>query len=260
MEQMNDQEVVEMESWLRQTADSFPYPPTPDVITVSRYRSTRRTRQHMVRRLAWGLVVWLIIGVVLLITPPARAALFYFLQIGAVQIEVGAPRATAVSPSPSPSTPSVTLADIAGETSLNIAQGRADFTLQIPTYPPDLGLPDKVYWQEQPPSPGQTIIFVWLQEGQSEQAWLSLYQMGEDEGAFKQGIESVQETEVNGAWAIWVEGAHTLKLRNGRWQPWLFVMGNVLIWQEADITYRLESSFSLEAAIQVAESLQEMGN
>ncbi len=215
----------------------------------------------MVRRLAWGVFLLLVVAAVLLVTPPARAALFYLLQIGAVQIEVGVPPETAVSPSPSlpAPTPAATLADVAGETSLNIAQGRADFTLQIPTYPPDLGLPDKVYWQERPLSPGQTVIFVWLQTEQPEQAWLSLYQIGGDEGAFKQGVELVQETEVNGSWAIWVEGGHTLKLRNGRWQPWLFVTGNVLIWQQAGITYRLESSFSSEQAVQVAESLREMG-
>lgn len=251
---MNHSQIDQWEDQVHKTAEFFPYPPTPPIAQAVGRRLPRRPAAHLpVRRFAWAVAV---VGALLFglwAAPPARAALWQLFQVGAIQIFVGQPPSpSGLFARPSPTPASVTLADIAGQTSLNIAQGRADFELRSP---PGMGEPDQVYFQEMPYPAQQLVIFVWLPP-KEQQASLTLYQIKGGEFAMKQGIELlVQETEVNGEWALWVIGKHILRMRNGRFQPWLFVEGNVLVWVENGITYRLESGMSLEQTIQLAESL-----
>ena len=62
--------------------------------------------------------------------------------------------------------------------------------------------------------------------------------------------------EVNGQRAIWTVGPYPLRLYNGDIEFTRLIKGHVLIWQEGDITYRLETDLSLEEAVKIAESLQ----
>ena len=57
--------------------------------------------------------------------------------------------------------------------------------------------------------------------------------------------------------AFWIEGPHLLHLGGDKHQyvP-LVVEGNILVWEQDGITYRLESDLSLEEAVKVAESLE----
>jgi hypothetical protein len=138
---------------------------------------------------------------------------------------------------------------------LSEAQALLPFPIRQPTYPADLGQPDKVFVQEM--NDGEpVVILVWLEPDNLEEVRLSLYQIGNDEFAFKQTTRLVQETTVNGEWAIWVEGPHLLQLVDSGRQPWLFVEGNVLIWAEENQTYRLESGLSMEEAVRIAESME----
>jgi hypothetical protein len=264
---MTKQDFEQWETRLQKTAESFPYPPTPNVALAVMTRLRQNPPQQASRqRLAWAAAWVVLLLVTSLAVPQVRAAVTKLLQIGAIQIWVGEPTATAVplhlqpkvviTPTPQPAT----IADIAGQTSLNIAQGRADFDLQAPAYPSDLGPPDKVYLQERPYPKGQIFIFIWLNPKQPDKVRLTLYQIHAEDYAFKEDVEFVEETRVNREWALWVSGPHTLRLRNGRLQPWLFVEGNVLIWQHNNITYRLESGLSLDEAIKVAESLQTLNS
>lgn len=256
---MNDLRINQWEDQVQKTAESFPYPPTPPIAQAVSHRLFRRPARVWVRRFAWAIVVVGLLLFGLLAVPPVRAALWQLFQVGAIQIFVGQPP-TPPSPNypgllvrPSLTPTPVSLADIAGQTNLNIAQGLADFELRLP---PEMGLPDKVYFQELPYPAQQLVIFVWLEPKEPQQARLTLYQIKGNDFAFKHGVElMVQEAEVNGEWAVWATGAHILRMRNGRFQPWLFVEGNVLIWVENSITYRLESGMALEQAIQLAESL-----
>jgi hypothetical protein len=47
-----------------------------------------------------------------------------------------------------------------------------------------------------------------------------------------------------------------LKLSNGVYQDVRLIKGHVLIWEQEEITYRLETDLPLEEAVRVAESLQ----
>ena len=66
----------------------------------------------------------------------------------------------------------------------------------------------------------------------------------------------IQETSVNGQRAIWAVGPYPLRLYNGDLQFRRLIDGHVLIWEEENITYRLETDLPLEEAIKIAESLE----
>ena len=70
----------------------------------------------------------------------------------------------------------------------------------------------------------------------------------------------MEETTVDGERALWVRGPHLLQFRekNGNvdYDTRRLVNGNVLIWQEDTLTYRLETDLPLEEAVRVAESLR----
>jgi len=66
----------------------------------------------------------------------------------------------------------------------------------------------------------------------------------------------IEETNVNGQRAIWATGPYPLRLYNGDLDFRRLIDGQVLIWAEGDITYRLETGLSLEEALKIAESLQ----
>jgi hypothetical protein len=73
------------------------------------------------------------------------------------------------------------------------------------------------------------------------------------------GADVIQETTVNGGLALWVGGTHMLLYRNGLGQDIEFrvlVPGNVLIWKDNRVTYRLESGLPLDEAIRIAESVK----
>jgi hypothetical protein len=213
----------------------------------------------------------------LLAVPQARAAVLKALRLGAIQIFVteptptagpatvavplsgtdaatGADTATTVPPTATVIPLTAMMSNLAGATTLSEAQALLSFPIRQPTYPADLGRPDKVFVQEM--NDGEpVVILVWLEPDNPEEVRLSLYQMGNGDFAFKQTTRLVQETMVNGEWAIWVEGPHLLQLADSGRQPWLFVEGNVLIWAEENQTYRLESGLSLAEAVHIAESL-----
>lgn len=68
-----------------------------------------------------------------------------------------------------------------------------------------------------------------------------------------------QPVTVNGADALWIQGG-VLTVEGG--DPfWTYQRrsGNVLLWSDGRTTYRMESSLSLEDAIEIAESLQPVG-
>ncbi|HBY92721.1 MAG TPA: hypothetical protein DEP84_01965, partial [Chloroflexi bacterium] len=168
--------------------------------------------------------------------------------------------ATRTRPPPTPR-PSPTLSrsvlNLAGETTLAAAEAKAGFPVLLPIYPPDLGPPDRVYFQD---LGGPAVILVWLVPESEDEVRMSLYALGEDVFGAKSQPEVIQETTVNGQRALWVRGPHILQFRDrqGRtvYEPRRLVEGNVLVWVQDQITYRLESHLSLKEAVRVAESLR----
>jgi hypothetical protein len=279
---MNEQESVEqLEKWVTETAAAFPYPPAPDVaLAVTTAVATTLRRQPAERgttaatgdrprrlRPVWVAVCLLAACLALLAVPQVRAGLVEWFRIGAVRIFVGevTPTATAesalstdlpLSDLPTQTTTPISAREIilslAGATSLAEAQAKAAYPLLRPRYPPDLGRPDHVFHQRQPM--GDTIIMLWLEPDRPHEIRLAFYQIHVPDYAIKYH-SLIEETTVNDRHAIWFEGGHLLQLVDGRSAEHLFVDGNVLLWADGEVTYRLESQLSLAEVLAIAESL-----
>lgn len=251
------------EAQLKETARAFSYPPTPDIAgAVGRRIASRRAGLNPRRRARVMLVAIGVLIVALLLVPPVRAGLLEVLRIGAVQINLVDPTVTppptaepsreqpAVTPQP---TPLRSVLDLAGETSLAVAQAQVDFPIRLPSYPADLGQPDKVFLQD---FGGPLLIFVWLDDQQPDRVRLSMYQFLPGPYAEKSRPEVIKAATVNGRPAIWGQGEHLLITRSGRDVMRRLVDGHVLVWTEGEVTYRLETDLSEAEAIRVAESLR----
>lgn len=146
------------------------------------------------------------------------------------------------------------LDDLAGETTLEAAQKWFGYPLRLPTYPPDLGSPDRVFKQD---LGGRAVLMVWVDPQEPDSIRLDLLVLSSGAFASKGGPEVIQETRVSGRPAVWTEGRHFLHLGGSRYQGvTLVVEGSILIWEEGDLTYRLETDLPIEEAVKVAESLK----
>jgi len=243
------------EERVRSLAQAFPYPQTPDVAGEVRARLLREGRSsaasqqlgpRLRQRLALAglLVAMLLAG--LLAVPEVRAAVVRALRIGAIRILEG-------GTTPTPGTPLPPFPELAGETTLAEAERHAGFRVRLPTHPPDLGNPDGVYFQEMG---GPVVVLVWMDQERPEQVQLALHQLGPGTFADKVQPPVVQETEVGGKPAAWTEGPYLLEMRGGTLDAAHLVTGQVLVWAEGEVTYRLESDLDLDEAVRIAESLQ----
>src|SRR5215207_8293646 len=160
---MNELQQELFEKQLLSIAKGLDYPRTPDLAgsVLTRLRASTRSR-FVSRRLAWSLTILLVLCSSLMLIPPARAAIIEFIQIGVVRIFRAEP--TPLIPpneefpatiSPVRATPGFTsvpliplLEQLAGEMSLAEAQQIADYPIQLPSYPPDLGPPDRIFVQD----------------------------------------------------------------------------------------------------------------
>ena len=227
----------EFEAQVRRSVRHFSYPPTPVMAlrNLPPYK-LRRSRSYALRALA-GVAVLVIIVMV----TPLRAAVREWLQIGAITIFIGE------QPAVTPALPN--LMDLFGETTFAQAQDSIDVPLRSPA---GFGPPDYVYLQN---VDGDVVIMVWLPR--DSQPALSMFQFAPDSGAYIKPLSMIQNAEVNGEPALWTEQSyHRLEYANGVQRVAALVEGNVLIWQEEDTTFRLESGLSLEETVRIAESLR----
>jgi hypothetical protein len=266
----------EMDARLLETARAFPYPPTPDIAGAVMLRRARLA--HPVRwrrRLAWAAIILVLILAGLMAVPQVRAAVLEIIM-GALRIRFGDSAPTATPALPAPTAPSGTapateaaslgptptpwrsVLNLTGETTLDRARTGLSWQIRLPTYPADLGPPDKVYRQE---FAGTVVVLVWLESAPPQHVKMSLHQLGPATETFAQkgNTTLLKETTVNGQRALWIEGPHVLEyLIGGRVRTDLrrLVEGRVLVWVENRITYRLETTLPLEEAVKVAESLR----
>lgn len=267
-----------LEERLELLAGETAYPPTPDIVRSVAQRLGKTSRLQRQVGFAWGMAALVLVLIVLVAVPGVRAEILRFLQVGVVQVLISPPEPTA-SPSataatnivttaaPTPARPTATLSKsptstpvffsslspLGEEISLESAGELGGFPLLLPGYPPDLGAPDRVYFQPQ----GPVVVIVWLVPGEDERVRMSLHAIGPDSIALrKHQPVTVQETTVNGGYAVWTEGPYMLETASGEYSFFRLVEGHTLIWDEGDITYRLESDLPLVEAVRVAESLQ----
>jgi hypothetical protein len=266
---MNELQQELFEKQLVSIASGLDYPRTPDIAgsVMSRLRPAARPR-FLPRKLVWSLTVILILFSSLMLIPPARAAILEFIQIGIVRIfraeptqitppqqqfpSTMAPVTATPAPTPQPLIP--ILERLAGERSLESAQTLVDYPILLPSYPPDLGQPDRVFVQD---AEGDLTILIWTDPEQPTQVLMSLHMIPPGSWAVeKMDPALVQETTVKGERAIWAVGPYPVRFSNGNLDFVRLVDGHVLIWTDGEITYRLETELDLEEAIKVAESLE----
>jgi hypothetical protein len=266
---MNPQPDPNWETQVHSVARAFSYPPTPNLASeVQRHLSRtagKGSRSPVLRPLWAALLVLALLLAGLLASPPTRAAILEWLQIGAVRVWLVEPTATPVparsTAAPTPrATPGPTatllpsLLNLDGETSLAAAQAQVDFPIRLPSYPANLGAPDKVFLQNLGDA---AVILVWLDKTDGRRVRMSLHLIGPNSWVIRKSQPKVIRTsEVNGQKALWTEGPYLLSKRYGDLSEMRLLQGHVLIWSEATITYRLESDLPLAEAVQVAESLR----
>jgi hypothetical protein len=231
---------------LRSLAQRFKYPPTPELSAKVHARlGSAPTARRPWKPLA--VAVLLLLLLILFSVPVVRAKLSEFFQVGVVRIFPGS-----VTPTPLPTVIPTSLLDVAGKTTLEDARRKANFPLLLPSYPPDLGLPDLVYDQ----SSANMVILVWLEPADRSKVRLSLHEIAP--GSFllkKMSPNVIEETTVNGRYALWTTGPYMLEVQGDDYKMLRLVEGHALIWETGPVTYRLETSLPLEEAIKIAESL-----
>ncbi len=258
---MNRQPDPAFERWLRQRAAQFVYPPTPQITAALGRKlsaSSRRASPRRRQRLAWATGGLVLLLASLLAVPQVRAAVQEFFQLGAIRIlrEPATPAAGALIPIAGEHPDLISLLDLPGETTLAEARSEVPYALPLPTYPDGLGPPDRVFVQD---LNGPVAILVWLDPADATRTQLSLHLYGPGTLAEKQPVEVIFETQVNGLPALWTSGPYLLSFRQPDGSQYglaRLVSGNVLIWQQGGVTYRLEGGMSMEQAIRIAESLE----
>jgi hypothetical protein len=275
-----------LERWaerLTVTARALPYPPTPHFAAVVSQRQAERPVHLPLRRWQVALLALVLLALGLLAVPAVRAEVAKFIQIGVVRIFVGpatpAPAATATEspltatptsagPRPLTATPLATatpipslLDSLIGETQLGDAQAKAGFKVALPTYPANLGPPDRVFLQT---DGAPMVVLVWVDPANRGQARLALFEIapgniGIEKSEFTEGVPpSLQNTTVHGQPAAWTTGPYLFELKDGNRDFYRLIEGHVLIWVENGLTYRLEmtDNSTMAEAVRIAESLK----
>jgi len=249
-----------LEAELRTKAAKRPISTTPSVTASGSERSAawRRRGQGLSSRLPRRWPAWvaaaLLLLTALLFVPPVEATVQAVIQIGVDHIFRTPPAHTPTSRTPTP-TPLASVLDLAGETTLAQAQKQVQFPIRLPAYPWDLGPPQRVFLQD---LGGAAVVLVWLDPQHAGAVRMSLHELSQGIYVYKSQPQVIQETSVHGQRAIWTDGPYIVQVvQGGRldYAPRRLVTGHVLIWTEGDITYRLETSASLEEAVRIAESL-----
>lgn len=249
---MDDKMEAQWETQVRETAVRFTYPPTPDLRKRPPVLRSRPRLGVPRTRLAWVTAVILLLLAGSFLVPQVRAAVIRFFQAGAISIFV--PEPTALPSTPVPSDDSLELNQYVSEYGIPVTPAEAQTLMRHPVQlPSELRMPDRFLLDDS--EKPTMLVSLWLDETEPTQVALSLYQIEVANFAAK-GSTFVEQTRVNGHEAFWVAGPHVIRLEDGRFQSWLFVEGNVLIWWQGDVTYRLEGAGTLETAVTIAESLQ----
>jgi hypothetical protein len=242
---MND-----LERRLAALAPEYPFPATPDLAGAAGARlgiSGRRRRPgRRVLALAAAVAAF---AAVLAVSPGARGALADWLDfLPGVRIE----RVDEL-----PSMPLSSWTGVYGEeVTLAEAERQAPFEILLPE---SLGEPDLVY-RYRDPSGGLVITAVY---GDHRDARLVLTQWATEDVLFHKLLgpaTQAQLVDVREARGLWINGnRHVVFYLGGDFQERAAqgaLAGNVLVWQEGDVGYRLEAGVGRERALELAAELR----
>jgi hypothetical protein len=207
------------------------------------------------RRLALALAAVLILG---------GAAVAGGLLVRGVRILI-APETTTPPPSPTVSGPIGGTLFLGDEVTLAQARQQVDFEVVVPTA---AGLPEPVAYVDDDPSGGRVSLVypagpALPRTSETGVGMLVMEFRARIDVPFLEKVvheaERVEEVEVGGTPAYWIEGEHTVFYLDELGQPVeerSRLAGNTLLWQRGQVTFRLESALSKEEAIRIAESMR----
>lgn len=270
----------ELERALRDVGARIAYPEPPDLAAVIRRLPSRprslaappgperglreghsESRRARLRRsvLAVAAALTVVVTAALLASPAAREAVAGWLGLPGARIEL--------TPSP-PVAPTRTLGEglrLGERVTIAEARKRVDFHVLLPR-DTVLGRPDEVYvgsefaggqvflvYRERPglPRAAEIGVAVLVSEFVGRVDRELLHKMVGPGG-------ELEVVDVNGRPGFWVEAAEHVVFsldRNGRVVPdTLRVAGNVLLWQQGNVTLRLESALTKQDALSIASS------
>jgi hypothetical protein len=180
----------------------------------------------------------------LLATPPVRAAVADWFGFGAVKVEQRDSGPTGPASPP----PTVAPGRPASE-----AAAAVGFSVSVPA---ELGEPDGVHVAADRAS----VSMSWTT---AQDGVLRLDQFGARlDFAVVKRAPGVLFTDVGGGDGVWFEEPHEIALLENDGTPVRHsarLAGHTLIWQDGDVTLRLEGDVSLERAVQIAESAVPVG-
>lgn len=260
---------AEVVAGLEDLAAHLAWPEEPDLSAAVRARLSPAPRQwwRPTGRPRWASALAAVVALVLLASavlaasPSARRAVADLLGLRGVEIELDG-GTTSVPLPPAGDTlqlgRAVTLAD---------ARAEAGFPLLVPAAAGALGRPDAVFldatvadgavslvYRSRPglPSAGPGGVGVLLTQ----------FRASVQEAAIRKVVSGggrVEEVSVSGQKGYWFEGSPHLLLfadAQGRFvEDRSRLAGNTLIWEQGDITVRLESALSRDEAVRLAEEL-----
>jgi hypothetical protein len=232
-------------------AGEFRYPPAPDLRRIILDRLNRPTSGSRIRLMRGATVVGVLLAIALLVAavPSARATLVELLELGAVRIRLVPSRPTLSPPDDvAPRWPP----DFAGETTLSEASDRFPYPLRLPAPSTGLGPPDRVYAQD---NPAESVILVWLDQDHPGPK-LALFELAPSVIYQKSAPTTIERTQVGGLPALWTSGPYLVEVQGGDLARRRLIDGHVLIWTEGEVTYRLETAGTLQAAVVIADALR----
>ena len=238
----------DLEARLEEAGRAFAFTPTPSVV--------ERTLPHFQKPRPWArllaaaaLAAAAFAGGTLVLSPAARSEVRSWVGVlPGVDVE----RVETLPPFPADAAPPY----LGDEISLSVAQAVVPWNLRVPLLA-DLGEPTQVFYRYDGPGGIVTLIY-----GSEPRARLTQWRGSISSASFEleSGASRVETVSVRGRDAVWLEGhvqaTYTFVGAEGTLHhEALPVTGNVLLWQEGEIAFRLETAASKADAIAVADAV-----
>ncbi|HZR98624.1 MAG TPA: hypothetical protein VFE37_07960 [Chloroflexota bacterium] len=268
---------AELERALVGLGEHLAYPPTPEVVGAVR----RRLLAEPDHRPAWASLFawrWGLAPALLALALLAVVALALGANRDAIAGRLGLRGLTITYLPAVPTVVGGPVGPTLGErVSLDEAQARVPWPILLPTLP-ELGAPDEVYLGE--PQPGGQVVLLYRPRAgpdvpPGEGIGLLLTEFRGDllppPGTYGKGLApdsgkglgpgtQLEELSVNGGRGYWIEGWQHLyfyrdpagQVRQGTTR----LVGNVLLWEQGDLTLRLEAGISRAEALRIAASVR----
>lgn len=243
--------MLDIERTLTALAEVIDWPEADMSITVRERIAGTTARPNQLPRWALATGALLILIAVLIATPAGRQAVANILEVAGISVGWGQPL-----------TPVGDEFELGEVMTLGDAADAVAFDLLEPVDPPDT-----IYLGEIPS--GGAVHMVWRAggplpstDGTDVGTVYTQFLVTESE-IFVKRVDAnteVERVEVRGSAGFWIEGSpHYMIYRDAAGEmreEFARMAGNVLAWEEAGVTHRIETTGSLEVTLQFVESLQ----